>query len=137
MCKDCYNKYERDPETNKRLMRRRAAVYEEWCERIKKIPKTYPTLTEAQWLEAVKHFDGCALCENETVDTRMYFIPLSKGGRYCDWNIIPVCEKCATQVKPQRNFFAVASKRPIGLQKIVDYLEDKINGALAKGSGKH
>jgi hypothetical protein len=101
-------------------------MYNEWLEKIKAIPKNYPTLTEQQWMEAVKHFNSCALCGNESIDARGYFVPFNKGGRYCDWNIIPLCERCATKTKTNPNYFL---DRPTGLANIVDYLEVKINGA--------
>ena len=132
VCKHCYDTVWRTPHDSSEVLRRRDEFYEEWIEKISKIPKSYPTLTEAQWLEAVKHFNGCALCKNETVDTRAYFIPFNRGGRYCDWNIIPVCDKCACRGNKSPNYFKY--DRPEGLMGIVDYLEEKINGALNKST---
>lgn len=137
VCKQCYDKYERDPDAMRRIRQRRRDLYQEWLQRIKKIPKTYPTLTEAQWLKAVRHFNGCALCEHEIVDTRQYFIPFKDGGRYCDWNIIPVCESCALKIKLNPNYFAIETNKPTGLLNIVDYLEEKIDGALNASTEKN
>jgi hypothetical protein len=107
-------------------------MHDAWVERIKKIPRNYPTLTEAQWLEAVRHFNGCALCDDESVDTRGYFIPFVRGGRYCNWNIIPVCYKCALKARALPNYFLW--DRPKDLLKIIDYLEERIDEALAKST---
>lgn len=133
VCKRCYDTVWRTPRDHMTMMNRREEFYAEWIENISKIPKSYPTLTEEQWLAAVKHFNGCALCKSETVDTRGYFIPFNKGGRYCDWNIIPICDKCATEYRKNPNYFK--RNRPDGLMDIVDYLEEKINGAIEKSSG--
>lgn len=134
VCKHCYDTVTRKPDDNKRLKQRRIDVYNEWVAKVKRIPADYPRLTEAQWLAAVKHFNGCALCQSETVDTRWYFIPFKEGGRYCDWNIIPVCDKCAVKIRITPNYFLY--ERPAGLIKILDYLEDKVNGAIAKSTTK-
>ena len=132
MCKKCYDTTTRKPDAMKQVMRRRREVYNEWIEKIKTIPKDYPRLTEAQWLEAVKHFNGCAMCNSEYVESRWYFIPFKLGGRYCDWNIIPVCYKCATKIRNNPNYFL--HERPVGLIKIIDYLEEKVNEAIRRSS---
>lgn len=111
------------------MLNRRREIYNEWIESIRKIPKNYPTLTEEQWMEAVKHFGGCALCKDESIDARGYFIPFKLGGRYCDWNIIPVCAECATTARRNPNYFLWS--RPAGLMDVIDYLEVKINNAKA------
>jgi hypothetical protein len=109
---------------------RRDAIYAEWKSRIAEVPKDYPPLTEEQWMEVVKHFNGCAMCGSEDISTRGYFVPFKEGGRYCDWNIIPLCEKCATTIKYKPNPFKY--KRPKQLMDIVDYLEEKLNAAIKR-----
>lgn len=133
-CKHCYDTVTRTPNDRMQMVRRRRELYKEWCEMIAEIPKNYPTLTEEQWLAAVKHFGGCALCKSDSIDARGYFIPLKDGGRYCDWNIIPICEKCALKNKTAPYFSD--DKRPAGLHEIVDYLEEKINAARSTGNSK-
>lgn len=113
------------------MRQRRIEVYQDWLEKIRKIPKDYKTLTEEQWLQAVRHFDGCALCGAESIDTRGYFVPFELGGRYCDWNIIPMCSKCATKNKTNYNWFLEA-KQPVGLVDIITYLEVKVDAAIKK-----
>lgn len=109
-----------------------------WLEKIKAVPKEYPTLTEQQWLDACKFFDGCARCDSHDVDTRGFFVGASLGGRYCDWNVIPLCEKCASTWKLDANAFKyiyMKSKKRTSsgyfynLQKIIEYLGGKLDNA--------
>lgn len=135
VCRYCYDTVVRKPGAMQRVRQRRRDVYDEWLAKIRQIPKDYPTLTEEQWLAAVKHFNGCALCKEPVVDTRQYFIPFKYGGRYCDWNIIPVCDKCAERTggykKKVANYnYFLKEPQPIGLMDIVDYLGGKINEAI-------
>ena len=129
VCRTCYDTVVRKPDAMKRVKQRREAIFNEWLSLVKQVPKEYPTLTEAQWLATVKYFGHCSLCENESVDTRGYFIPFSHGGRYCDWNIVPLCEHCALHVKRNPNYF-LSQPRPAGLDKIIEYLEVKLNAAV-------
>lgn len=130
VCRECYLA-SRTPGAMQRVRQRRDAIYNEWLDKIRSIPKSYPTLTEVQWLEAVKFFGRCALCESESVDARGYFVPFKLGGRYCDWNVVPLCEKCAMKVKTNPNYFQ-SYPRPVGLDKIIEYLEVRLDAAIAK-----
>ena len=130
VCKECYRKYV-DVGNGKAMIARRRAVYAEWLEKVRKVPTDYPKLTEEQWMEAVRHFNGCALCKNESVDTRGYFIPFKDGGRYCDWNVIPLCSDCALTLKTNLNWF-LGPKRPEGLVDTITYLEVRLNAAIKK-----
>lgn len=71
--------------------------YRSWLELITAAP--FKPLTEEQWLAACRYFGGCALCNNSSIDSRSYFIPYKVGGRYTAWNILPLCEKCETDLK--------------------------------------
>lgn len=113
--------------------------FEEWLAKVKKVPKNYPTLTEAQWLEACKHFDGCARCSSNDVDSRGFFIDASLGGRYCDWNIIPLCERCANTWNLTKSVFRYTEKRDYNnrsheyresLAGIIEYLGGKLDNAI-------
>lgn len=84
---------------------RAEASYREWLLLIKHLRQPYETLTEEQWMNACKHFGGCAYCGAESIDVRSMFIPFKDGGRYCAWNIIPACEKCETAIKTIQNPF--------------------------------
>ncbi len=131
VCKHCYDTVTRMPKDNLSMYNRRKDFYKEWLGWVSQVPKDYPTLTEEQWLSAVSHFGKCALCHNELIETRGYFVPFDKGGRYCDWNVIPVCFKCATSMKEEH----FSHHRPEGLDDIVDYLEEKLHAAIGKSSG--
>ena len=130
VCKKCYKNVTKAGHSDA-LTQRRKAVYQEWLDKVKQVPTDYPRLTEKQWMEAVNHFGHCALCKDESIDTRGYFIPFKSGGRYCDWNVIPLCSKCAMAAKSNYNWF-VAPKRPPGLMDIIDYLEVKLDAAIKK-----
>ncbi len=116
-------------------------AYKEWLKKISKLPYPSPTLTEEQWLEACKHFGGCAYCGDANIDSRSMFIPFKAGGRYCVWNIVPACERCETVRKSDPNPFlrmdnsyhrgSAHSARKYGytlenLSRIVDYLQSKM-----------
>ena len=126
-----------------RMGRRETAntAHAEWLKKIASQPYPYSTLTEDQWLEACKHFGGCAYCGSSDIDARSMFIPFKEGGRYCAWNIIPACEKCETARKATPNPFLrmdegllrsqTNSARKYGytlenLHRIVDYLQSKM-----------
>lgn len=125
--------------------------FDEWLEKVKQVPKDYPTLTEAQWLEACRFFNGCARCASEEIDTRGFFVGRELGGRYCDWNVIPLCAKCAKMWRLDKSMFLYAYHkdsvksdkryRPLGtsdstrefrdsLEKLVSYLEVRLNNAI-------
>lgn len=118
--------------------------YKEWLKKVAELPYPYKTLTEEQWLQACKHFGGCAYCGKDSIDARSMFIQFKQGGRYCAWNIIPACEKCETARKDNPNPFirmdqklkrgndTQAKKLGFSLDKlrnIVDYLQSKMEGA--------
>lgn len=114
--------------------------FEDWVAKAKQVPKNYPTLTEEQWLDACRFFDGCARCYSDTIDTRGFFISRALGGRYCDWNIIPLCERCAKVWDLDRSVFNYTLKKGSqegrhreyreSLLKIVEYLEVKLDNAV-------
>lgn len=119
--------------------------YADWIEQLNSV-NTH-TLTEEEWLQACRHFGGCAMCGAESIDTRMYFIQHTEGGKYNACNIIPACEKCANDYKVNPNPFRTMDKLLNGsagiyrgqsrerLQDIVGYLQSKIeevNNASAR-----
>ena len=140
-CVRCYREQykitEVSREWRKRKRRENEATYAEWLAKIKSLPSNYPTLTQEQWLEACRYFNGCAFCGAESIDARVYFIPFKEGGRYCNWNIVPACEKCATRIKLLPNPFAYLerSSERTALQNIAKYLEEKLNAAVEKYTG--
>lgn len=109
-----------------------------WLDKIKQVPKSYPTLTEEQWLEACQFFDGCARCGSKDIDTRGFFVGSELGGRYCDWNVIPVCERCAAKWNLSKSAFKYIEKADSNarsrtyrdcLSKILEYLGGKLDAA--------
>ena len=115
--------------------------FEEWLDKIRRVPKSYPTLTGEQWIEACRHFDGCARCSSKDIDSRGFFVGAKLGGRYCDWNIIPLCERCANTWNLNKSAFKYIEKRAYNmkdlsfksnLSKIIDYLGGKLDNAVNK-----
>lgn len=135
-CKDCSREINRGIATRKRMkaVTKYDAMYNDWLAKVQEVPKSYPTITESQWLEACSYFNGCALCDTDQIDTRFYFIKFDKGGRYCDWNVLPVCDRCAVSVKGLKNPFRPLTDGNLyavpRLDKIVSYLEPRLNKAL-------
>lgn len=149
LCLDCYRPVSRNK--SKRAYNAQSAAvkedFNEWLALIRKVPKNYPTITEAQWLEVCAYFDGCALCKSEHINTRGFFIAFKFGGRYCAWNVIPLCEDCAKKFRALQNPFRVMHRRlgePGGgsdrvsehwhnsekrLQKIIAYLRPRLEEA--------
>lgn len=125
--------------------------FDEWLAKVREVPKDYPTLTEEQWMEACRYFNGCARCDSDEIDARGFFIGRQLGGRYCDWNVIPLCTKCAAVWKLDKSAFAYAylkgrdrygkNKRRIGvsndtleftrnIENIAKYLEVRLDRAV-------
>lgn len=140
-CRECYNEVFGAP-TRARQYKQAAAEnidsYRSWIDRIANVPNNYPTLTEEQWLDACKHFRGCAICGDMFISARAFFVPFSEGGRYCDWNIIPMCEECSVRwqtvtmvpnrLTPFSNYLQLKNGKQI-LKNIQDYLEVRLDAA--------
>ena len=126
-CRECFNsirlaKYYRNA-------RKLDGIMQDWIDNIKKIKAPHKLLTEEQWMHAVQHFGKCALCGDESIDARMLFIPFRLGGKYCEWNVIPVCEKCSTKRRPPR-IFGKEYLTP-EMHRIIDFLEPIIRRYLS------
>lgn len=143
MCRSCRNAVERATINRSNAFYRE--VFDDWIAAINAIPRSYGTLTEQQWLDACRYFDGCAKCGSKDIDTRGFFIGAELGGRYCDWNVIPLCEKCAgswdinlnvlliTKYRDQREHSREYRKN---LAKILMYLGGKLDAAT-RSIGEH
>lgn len=141
LCKACFNSINRIS-SPKSVAKRRAALdsrFDAWLTKVRAVPKNYPTLTEEQWLAACRYFDGCARCHSDVIDTRGFFIGATLGGRYCDWNVIPLCERCAKQWNLDKSVFNYALTRDHTertteyrdcLEKIIEYLEVRLDAAI-------
>ena len=139
ICKDCMRNYKRNQWHV--FSDKLKAEFNEWLEKIKAVPKDYPTLTEEQWIEACRYFGGCARCGSKDIDTRGFFVHAKLGGRYCDWNILPLCEKCANHWDTERSAFIYIYKHRHRhgkpeylecLEKIKTYLGGKLDNAVKK-----
>ena len=140
VCKACKQKYKQ--RLRDEYLDRLDEQFNEWLEKIRSVPKDYPSLTEAQWIEACNRFGGCARCGSEDIDSRGFFVGAQLGGRYCDWNVIPVCEKCATSWDLiNSSAFRYIEKRAYNdknlnykkcLANIVEYLGGKLDNATNK-----
>lgn len=137
LCRGCHNAEEREHMVEYRAKRDQSLVdqYEDWKQRIARVPKNYPTLTEDQWLKACRHFGGCAKCGDESIDSRGFFITFSEGGRYCDWNIVPVCARCAAETVIQPNPFRLAmlrdnAARSFDRRQCLDRITEYLGGIL-------
>ena len=148
-CRTCYNarqlvyqKGRDQSESNRKVYEARCKEADErfaaWTGQLRAI-KTH-TLTEDEWMEACRHFGGCALCGADSIDARGYFIRFEDGGNYNACNVIPLCDKCATALKYQSNPFrqmnpyinrSLAVWRGLSvdrLNKVAEYLQEKIGG---------
>lgn len=84
------------------------------------------------------YFDGCARCHSKDIDARGFFVGAKLGGRYCDWNVIPLCEKCASNWDLEQSMFKYAEIRDHinrsseyreCMTRIVEYLGGKLDDA--------
>lgn len=105
-----------------------------FTDRISKIPKPYKFLTEKEWYQTCSYFNGCALCGADEISTRAFFIPFKDGGRYCAWNVIPLCEECTTRsAKAKVSPFSLRPNKyynPERIKIISDYLSTKFKEIL-------
>lgn len=150
LCEDCFKVRNRKYQNDKyaRHKTRAQELYDAWIAKIKRIPPTYPRLTEKQWMEVCRYFGGCAMCGKEEVSTRHLWIPAKDGGRYCDWNVVPLCEDCMITLQKQRSRLdpfirvestcgsrAIRKESLAATKRIMAYLEEKLNNAASKDSG--
>lgn len=109
--------------------------YEDWLDRTN---ASFKILSESEWYAACKHFGGCAICGNESIEARAFFVPFGDGGRYTAWNIIPACGKCGVEAKINDNPFkwmTGLNAKNVGLtteraNKIIAYLEQQIEKVM-------
>lgn len=103
------------------------ALLEDWQRRIKEANP--PVLKESQWIRAVAHFNGCALCSNDYAEVRYQLLIPELGGKYTVLNTIPLCEKCSKVKNRSTNFIKwLTASRTLDKKattKILKYLEDQ------------
>lgn len=70
------------------------------------------SLTDEEWLNTVKFFDGrCAYCGKSKKLTQDHIVPVSKGGGYTKNNIIPCCGSCNSS-KQDKDFMEWYASKP-------------------------
>lgn len=60
-------------------------------------------LTEDEWRETCNHFNGCAICGDEHIESRLFFQSRKLGGGYNKFNIVPSCGTCGSIVREMVN----------------------------------
>lgn len=160
-CKDCgvqkrrvLHSGEANMAGNARYLKREKirdqAKYEVWQEYIAAVPKDYHTLTEEEWNRAVDYFGGlCAFCQENKFVHRGMFMLVDQGGRYCDWNVVPICETCIVKPKDKNPFSFMntvnAGRKSIAytrkynkkkLTKIIEYLEPILLKAIEESNSQ-
>lgn len=146
LCKPCHNKEESVHMKTylTKLNKGFDEKFQDWLALIAQVPKNYHPLTEQEWMRACRFFNGCAQCGNESIDARGFFIKFKDGGRYCDWNIIPLCSKCSADWGLSPNPFKAAWHRDNRarerarrdcLQRVEEYLGGILNERIAQNSG--
>lgn len=71
----------------------------------------FKPMTQEQWIDVCAHFGGCAICDNEHIEAREYFVPFKEGGKYAPWNMFPLCGACAPKVRITSNPFVYFDTR--------------------------
>lgn len=122
---DMYEKHKVYDAERSRVVK--ATAFKEWCEQLKSLPVTN-TLTEQEWQEACRFFKGCALCGNEHIENRMFFIRPKQGGKYNKTNIFPTCVRCGTIHIRSANPFSWVKHTSTHayFPRLLEYLQSKI-----------
>lgn len=97
----------------RRIKEQQQKQLSDWLALINRVQPPLKTLTEDEWLTACRYFDKCAFCKTDEISARGFFIPYKMGGRYAAWNVLPVCEQCATVLKRLDNPFTRYARRAI------------------------
>lgn len=142
LCKDCARELrkEYDRKSPDKYNARSNRVYhkhmleidmqlQEWT----KNTTDFKPLSQQDWLKTCEYFGGCALCNEEYIETRQFFIPFKEGGRYTAWNMFPMCGKCATHTRRIKNPFLWLYRHRYEIPeekrtKLVQYLKLQIEG---------
>jgi hypothetical protein len=143
LCRECYNKRQLiyQVEYDNRKIKEYIDPYTVWLEQVKDLPA--PLITEDQWIEICRYFNGCAVCGSESIDARAFFIQFRFGGKYTPWNVFPICERCNkiwdAEPNPFRNvaWFRHYKTREFvdhdSFKELVNYLQRKIEEVKALG----
>lgn len=55
-------------------------------------------ITHKHWLEVCGYFKKCAVCAENEIEAKYFLVPFKKEGKYCNYNIIPICLKCRAMI---------------------------------------
>lgn len=101
------------------------ARYSKLVEEQKK--RMFKPLSEEQWSKACDYFNGCAICA-KPIEKRALVVPAKEGGRYCVYNVIPLCVECSTKGV---DFFAKLVRcdksKKEAVDKIYDYFREVLD----------
>lgn len=95
-CKKCIRIKQKE---NITVIRKNKRIYQQHRRsRKKKLPSTF---NQEQWTECKEYFNNsCCYCGEKTVELQQdHFIPISKGGHYTNYNIVPACQGCNVSKK--------------------------------------
>lgn len=104
-CKECENEKNKEyRKNNPEIIRYNRVVTEQ--RRRKKAKELKRTFTASEWKNCKSFFNNsCAYCGRKMNNlTQDHFIPLSKGGDYTKYNIVPSCRNCNSK-KHDKDFY--------------------------------
>lgn len=52
------------------------------------------SLTQARWIELLRHFKTCPICGDDENSYKMMILSNQEGGSLTSHNVLPVCERC-------------------------------------------
>lgn len=67
-------------------------------------------MRDIDWYKALKHFNGCCLCDNQA-DIQWLVIRPANGGKYSSTNVLPLCYKCHEVATAHSNPIAALDAR--------------------------
>lgn len=117
-CKTCYTKrYSHKADKLLKLYRQleviRNKLYIAHDEAFKYLVDNQPPhkpMRDIDWYKALKHFNGCCLCDNEAEIQWLVIRPID-GGKYSSTNVLPLCCKCHEVATAHRNPIAALDAR--------------------------
>ena len=94
--------------------------------------RTESTLTAPEWERAKQHFNYCcAYCGKKTAHLEQeHLIPLSKGGAYAAYNILPACKSCNSK-KHDKEFSEWYKAQPFYSEERENIIKDYIKNLVA------
>lgn len=103
---DIKNRHQAPARYKKFIAKRRLAAETYYAKWQASTSIEFKPITEEAWLKACEYFGGCAICGDERIETRQFFIGFQHGGKYAPWNVFPACAKCSNFARQIENPFA-------------------------------